>query len=271
MATVGSIEYKVVTGTVAAIATFNAAVETEINNGYAPLDEPQTDGTNIWQTMFKGSAASFVSEYPIVSLGSILTAGSQTVTSDVPVAAGDTAILAASAGTYYFKVATDGGTIVEYSITTPAANQSYTAIAALLSAAWTLGSVVFDDAGDRFVFTSDTTGSSSSVSVTAGTTGVDVFAKIVTDGAPTAFVYNAAVAGTNDNDSVFEILGNFTQNFNAGYKFTVTRSTGNNGVYTVADGGSIFSTPNTIITVNEVVTSETVDGFIEAWSPSVGP
>ena len=65
MATYGSVEYKVVTGTVAAIATFNANVEAEINNGYAPIVEPQTDGTDISQVLAKGSSTSFVSEYEV--------------------------------------------------------------------------------------------------------------------------------------------------------------------------------------------------------------
>lgn len=66
--TVGSIEYKVVTGTVAGIVAFNAAVEAQINNGYAVLDiGPQSDGTNIWQIMFKGSAESYIAEYPITT------------------------------------------------------------------------------------------------------------------------------------------------------------------------------------------------------------
>lgn len=144
MATVGSIEYKVISGTVGAIATFNAAVEADINNGYAPLGEPITDGTDIFQTMFKGSAASFVAEYAI-------------------------------------------------------------------------------DAA--------------------------------TDGAPGA--------------GVLEVVGDITIDFNPGYKFTVTRSTGNDGVYTVLT--SEYVGPNTEITVKEALPDNTPDGFIEGWSPSVGP
>lgn len=65
MATFGSIEYKVVTGTVAGTTAFNALVETDINAGYAPAGPAQTDGTNIWQLMFKGGAASFTQSWVI--------------------------------------------------------------------------------------------------------------------------------------------------------------------------------------------------------------
>lgn len=127
------------------------------------------------------------------------TAGKAYVTSDVAVAAGDTAILLASAGTYYFNVAVDGAAAVEYNITT-AADTSYTALAALLDAATGLDAagvdVTFDDAADRFVFTRKTTGASTSVVVTAGTTGTDVFAQVVTDGTPTTMT-PSAVAGTD--------------------------------------------------------------------------
>ena len=124
------------------------------------------------------------------------TQGVQTVTSDVAVAATDVAILAASAGTYYFKVDTDGAGVVEYSIVTTA-DTTYAQVAALLQAAWGLGTVTFNDANDQFIFVSSTYGATSSVAVTAGTTGTDVFAQIVTDGAPTSFTYDAAVAGVD--------------------------------------------------------------------------
>jgi hypothetical protein len=142
MATVGAITYVVVSGTVAGIAAFNTAVEAQIALGYAPLGAPYTDGTGIWQTMFIGSAASFVSEYAITAV---------------------------------------------------------------------------DNVGPVYSFT---------------------------------------------------VAGDQTQNFNPGYKFTVTRSTGNNGVYTVVS--SVYGVA-TVITVEEVVVSAVVDGFVEGWSPSVGP
>ena len=147
MSTYGSVEYYVVTGTVAAIGTFNAAVETQVNLGYAILDNgPQTDGTNIWQVMMKGGASSFTPDYP----------------------------------------------------------------------------------------------------VTTATIG-------------------AAGAGS------FQVAGDATQTFNAGFKFTIIGSTGNNGIWTVKNGGSSFAGGFTTIPVNEAVTDGTADGTILAYAPSVGP
>lgn len=68
MPTTLDIEYKVVTGTVAAIAAFNTAVNAEIDNGYAALVEPSSDGTDIWQVMVKGAAGSFISTYAITAV-----------------------------------------------------------------------------------------------------------------------------------------------------------------------------------------------------------
>lgn len=142
MATYGSIEYKVVTGTVAAIATFNAAVETEINAGYAPIVEAKTDGTNIYQVMAKGAGGTFVAQYAI-----------------------------------------------------------------------------------------------------------------------TAVVNGIAGVGS------FKIAGDQTQNFHAGYRFTVVGSTGNDGVYTVKNGGSSFAAGATTIPVNEAVPDATVDGSVIGYAP----
>lgn len=76
MATYGSIEYKVVTGTVGAIATFNTNVETEINAGYAPVNAPFSDGTNINQLLFKGGgASSFTQSWPIAIAPTVGAAG----------------------------------------------------------------------------------------------------------------------------------------------------------------------------------------------------
>ncbi len=142
MATYGSIEYKVITGTVAAIATFNASVETEINAGFAPIVEAKTDGTNIWQVMAKGTGGTFVAEYPITT-------------------------------------------------------------------------------------------------ATVGLAGL----------------------------GSFKIAGDQTQNFHAGYRFTVVGSTANNGVYTVKNGGSSFGGGSTTIPVNEAVPDATVDGSVIGYAP----
>jgi len=69
----------------------------------------------------------------------------------------------------------------------------------------------------------------------------------------------------------FEVADDQSNNFHAGYKFTITRSTGNDGVYTVLDGGSTYAAGFTTIPVNEEVFDGTADGFIEGWSGSVGP
>jgi hypothetical protein len=272
MATVGFIEYFVVEGTLADMATFNADVDAQIDLGYISVDEPQTDGTDIWLVMMKGSPASFVAEYEIVSLGSVLTSGFQRITASDPIAAGDDAIT--TLGTYYFKVAVDGGPVIEYNVVV-GATRTYAQITSDIDTAVSAAgiTVTFDDANDQFVFTSDSSGSGSSISVTEGTTGTDIFTQMVADDATLTapWTYEAPVAGTDDDDSTFEIEGNHILNFQAGYKFTVTRSTANDGVYTVAPGGSTFVTPNTVIPVNEAVADETVDGYIEGWSPSVGP
>lgn len=138
MSTYGSIEYAVVSGTVAGIAAFNTAAEAKTNQGYAPVTTPISDGTNIHQVFMKGGgAASFVAEYPII---------------------------------------------------------------------------------------------------------------LVTTGA----------AGSGS----FRVAGDVVIQFNAGFRFTVVNSTGNNGIYTVKNGGSTFSAGNTTIPVNEIVISAVADGSI---------
>jgi hypothetical protein len=62
MATIGFIEYLVVTGTVTAITTFNNNVEAKVNLGYAAAGTAYIDavGTNISQLMYRGNAGSFI-------------------------------------------------------------------------------------------------------------------------------------------------------------------------------------------------------------------
>jgi hypothetical protein len=119
------------------------------------------------------------------------------------VAATDYATTTGSPTTYYFKVATDGGAAVEYPVAI-SGNISFTALAALLDTAWTGGTVAFDDTGDHFVFTSGTTGPTSTVVVTAGTTGAgDIFTRVNTDNATvTGFTYDASVAGVGGGAGV---------------------------------------------------------------------
>lgn len=78
------IEYFVVSGTLAAMAAFNTAVNAAVDAGYAPLVEPHTDGTGIWQIMVKGGAASFISTYAITAVatglgGTFTVAGDETL------------------------------------------------------------------------------------------------------------------------------------------------------------------------------------------------
>ena len=139
--TTTSIEFFVVSGTLAAMATFTTAVNAQVALGYAPLVEPHTDGTGIWQPMIKGAAGSFISTYAIT---------------------------------------------------------------------------------------------------------------VVVVGPP----------------STLTIAGDFSLNFQPGYKFTISGSSGNDGVYTVAS--SVFSAA-TVITLKETLPDGTVDGIIIGDAPSVGP
>lgn len=134
------------------------------------------------------------------------TAGKAYATFNVVMAGTDTATLPGSAGTYYFKVAVDGAAAVEYSIVTAGVNQSFNTIANLLDGAAGLDAagvdVTYDAVGGRFVFTRKTTGATSTVVVTAGTTGTDIFEQIVTDVAPTS-VTRTTVGGTAATNTTY--------------------------------------------------------------------
>lgn len=134
------------------------------------------------------------------------TAGVAYVTATAtPAIYSDVAVLAASAGTYYFTVAVDGADAVEYNIVVPAANQTFTDIAALLDAATGLSDagvdVTFDGDGLRFVFTRTATGSS--VDVTAGTTGTDIFVQIAADNPAVGSFANTTVPGLKPKDTIY--------------------------------------------------------------------
>ena len=203
------------------------------------------------------------------SLPGAPTSGRQTVTV-APVTIG-AFVTALAASTYDFDVTIDGGALQTLFIVT-AGGETYTALAALMDAMVVGGSVAYSDALSAFVVTSATTGPASSVLVAPGTfgsAGGDLFAALAA--ADTVmFTFDAPVNGTDFVDS-FKVAGDQTQNFNAGYKFTVTRSTGNDGVYSVLDGGSSYAAGFTTIPVNEAVPSAVADGFVEGWSGSVGP
>lgn len=70
--------------------------------------------------------------------------------------------------------------------------------------------VSFNDANDRFVFTRTTSGATSTVAVTAGTTGTDIFAQIVIDnGSITAFtVTSVGGAAASTTTYTFQITVN---------------------------------------------------------------
>lgn len=229
--TVGSIEFKVVTGTVAGIVAFNAAVEVAINLGYAPEPNgPTTNGVNIELVMFKGAAESFIAEYPVTE-GVEGHSGYENVV--VSPATLGSFVTALAADTYDFDVRIDGGPVQQLSITT-AGGEDYDAIAALMSAVVVGGTVAYDSFLSAFVVTSSSTGIASYVQVSAGTfgsTGGDLFAALALADTVT-FTFSAPVRG--DTLSSFVISGDEVVNFNPGYKFTLLgSSTGNDGIYTV--------------------------------------
>lgn len=92
------------------------------------------------------------------------------------------------------------------------------------------------------------------LTATAGprTPGADDF-----DGNATA---TEAIVVVDDGSDEFEIAGDFEDALRSAGTFTVTGSTGNDGVYTVSL--VIFSGGNTVIGTNEDITDPTVDGNI---------
>lgn len=81
------------------------------------------------------------------------------------------------------------------------------------------------------------------------------------------YAINGVTSGVAGSGS-FRIATDQTLNFQAGYRFTVINSTGNDGVYTVKNGGSTFGGGNTTIPVNQAVLSAVADGTIEAYAPT---
>ncbi len=95
---------------------------------------------------------------------------------------------------YYFKVNVDGAGVVEEDFTT-ASDTTYAAVIALINATIAAGATAgLTGLGDlRFI--SDLAGSSSSITLSAGTTGTDLFATL------TGFTaFNTAVAGSLNTD-----------------------------------------------------------------------
>ena len=258
--TVGTPEYFVVTGTIAGIVAFNAAVEVKINAGYAPIGIPYTDGVNIEQVMFRGVVASFIAQYAILALPGASLAGYQVVDTGGGHVGADPTGLMNDPTVYTASVVVDGGAPQLIDVTGSAAQDYTTLITELqtdtVGATWAL-------VGGDLRLTSNTTGVTSTIAIT----DVDLFATI------TGFVtINAAVPGTNTSPDSFQVDGNQAADFQSGYRFTVSGSTGNDGVYTVYPTGPIvIGGPLTNIPVVETVPDSTPDGFIVAYAPSVGP
>lgn len=131
-----------------------------------------------------------------------VTAGYQNVV--VFLATLGTFVTALPADTYDFDVTIDGGPLQQLSITT-VGGETYTAIAALMSAVIVGGSVAYSDTLSAFVITSSTSGVTSTMLVTAGTfgsTGGDLFAALTVFDFPKTFTFNTPVVGTSPNTVV---------------------------------------------------------------------
>lgn len=131
-------------------------------------------------------------------------AGYQAIQSNIAKTAADIAIV--SAGTYYFRVATNGGVTIEYSVLL-AGSTTFAALATSLDTAYALGSVVWDDANDQFIFTSDLEGPGSSVSlVRPSVTLPDLFATIESDSG-IVLTIQTAVPGTLTSKTITDSTG----------------------------------------------------------------
>jgi hypothetical protein len=65
------------------------------------------------------------------------------------------------------------------------------------------------------------------------------------------------------DDNYFSIGGNYANVFPEGASVQISNSTGNDGIYTVSEGGAYYSKGNTIIPITEKIPSEEIDGKIE--------
>jgi hypothetical protein len=105
--------------------------------------------------------------------------------------AGGTATGLSGASTYYFKVSANGSTVTEKAITT-AADMTYTGVIALMNAQMTgvLAGVVWAINGGDLRCTSPMLGTNSTIALSAGTTGTNLFVTL------TGFsAFDTAVAG----------------------------------------------------------------------------
>jgi hypothetical protein len=65
MTTYNTLDYHVVAGTVAGIATFNTNVNLQIAAGYAPVGTPWTDGVNVSQGFAKSTGSAITAAWTI--------------------------------------------------------------------------------------------------------------------------------------------------------------------------------------------------------------
>jgi hypothetical protein len=78
-----------------------------------------------------------------------------------------------------------------------------------------------------------------------------------------AYLITAVIIGAG---GTFSIAGNRTSDFNVGFKFTVTGSTGNDGVYTVATSTYVGPDTDIVVIPADDILDGTVDGTILAYS-----
>ncbi len=124
---------------------------------------------------------------------------------------------------YYFKVNVDGGGVTEYDITLDT-DTTYLAVLALMNAE--ISGATFTLIGGDVRCTSDSTGSSSTIAMSAGTSGTDLF------GAITGFTaFETAVAGLSTN-----FIDDYIDAQDAGADdFQLGNTTANDGFYISCD------------------------------------
>ena len=107
-----------------------------------------------------------------------------------------------------FKISTDGAAAADITGLNFSAASNLNAVAALIDTAWTGGTVVWDSIRDRFLFTSATTGATSSVSyMTAPTAGTDISAKLKGTAATAERASSGIAAEANPVDAVIRVDG----------------------------------------------------------------